>query len=112
MKQKILNLLKANAVAIILFIVVVVLMWRNNVLNEQKRAAEYSLQTQSIVEDKKIILDSLSKLYSRIKDNEVKSKADSIIQYETIKKNGKPYQNNLTHNRLIAIRDSLRKIAR
>lgn len=112
MIQRILQFLKTNAVAFILFGIVVFLLWRNNVLNEQKRAADFNLQKEAINNDKLIALDSISRLNIRLKDVEIKSKSDSIIQYEIIKKNGKPYQNNLTHLRLIAIRDSLRKVTK
>lgn len=57
-----------------------------------------------------VIYQNISVIDKRLKDNQIKTVADSIAQGEAIKKLGKPYPANLSHTRLLAIRDSLHKV--
>lgn len=104
--------LKNNALTIVLFALLVAFVLRNNALQNAKNDIEFKACREIILQHEKTILDSIKKVDNKLAETQIKTTADSIVQYETLKKYEKKYQNNLAHDRLIAIRDSLRKIAK
>lgn len=94
------NFLKNNYLTIILFVLLIAYIWRSNTLKYQRDNIEYKVQ-------KEFVISHLKEINKELKDIKVKSEADSIQRNEVLKKLPK-YENNLSHTRLIAIRDSLR----
>ncbi len=102
--------LKSHWLTILLFIIILFLFLRNNALNQKVMNADAKETKDFIVAHEKIVLYSIGRVDRKIKGIEIKTTSDSIAQYEIVKKNGK-FQNNLSHIRLLAIRDSIRKSA-
>jgi len=94
------TLLKNNWLTIVLAIALSLYIWRSNTLKYQRDNIEAKTQ-------KEFVILHLKEINKQIKDIQVKSEADSIQRNEVLK-NLPRYENNLSHNRLIAIRDSIR----
>lgn len=98
------NFLKNNWLTIVLALGLVFYVWRNNALN-------YALTMSESKSQKEFIISHLKDLDNKLKDLDVKTKADSIQRHEVLKTLPK-YENNLSISRLKFIRDSLREVSR
>ena len=93
--------LKNNSLTIILFVLLILYIWRTNTLKYQRDNIEAKTQ-------KEFIIKHLKEIDKELKDIKVKSEADSIQRNEVLKSLPK-YENNLSITRLKFIRDSLRR---
>ena len=104
--------IKNNALTIALFALLVFFIMRNNSLQSTANEATFKAQREFIIEHQKMLLDSIKGVDKKLAVIQINTMADSISRFETLKKYENPYKNNLSHDRLLAIRDSLRKIAK
>jgi len=94
------NFLKTNYLTIILFVLLIAYIWRSNTLKYQRDNIEAKVL-------KEFVITHLKDVYKEQQEQRIKSLADSIQRNEVIR-NLPRYENNLSHTRLIAIRDSIR----
>jgi predicted RND superfamily exporter protein len=92
--------IKANLPAVILLIFVAILLWRNSEKTAKLNEVRYKAEKEAIVKE-------LKALQVELKDIRLKSEADSIQRNEVLK-HLPNYEKNLSHARLVAIRDSIR----
>lgn len=97
--------LKNNYLTIILFIVLIAYIWRNNTLKYQRDNIEYKTQ-------KEFIISHLKEIEKELKGIQEKSKIDSLERNKILENYAKPFQSNLTLNQLKHIRDSIRNSTR
>jgi len=90
----------------------VFLVLRNNALQNKVNDINFKVQKEFLIEKQKEIIKSINVIDVKLSEVRVNTVADSISRFELLKKYEKPYQANLSHNRLLAIRDSLRKLAK
>lgn len=92
--------LKNNILVIVLAIAFAVVLWRSNTLKYQRDNIEAKVL-------KEFVISHLKDIDKQLDEVQLKSTADSIQRNEVIR-NLPRYENNLSHTRLIAIRDSIR----
>jgi hypothetical protein len=92
--------LKNNILTIILCLALGLYIWRSNTLKYQRDNIESKVL-------KEFVITHLKELDKQLDEVQLKSTADSIARNEVIR-NLPRYENNLSHTRLIAIRDSIR----
>lgn len=96
--------LKRNWLTIVLSIALAGCFWRMDKLSTSKRLSD----SEAL---KSFVIEHLSEVKKELQEQQTKSLADSIQRNEVLKSLPK-YENNLSHLRLLAIRDSLRKFAK
>ncbi len=108
MRQKLIDALEKHWFSLFLAMCLTIALIYIHIEAKNREQANLDSVSKALVDRDKVIMDSIGKVDVKIKEINIKSTSDSIIQYETIKKQP-VFKSDLSHIRLLAIRDSIRK---